>query len=109
MRFNFCQGTTTNIPCQAISFASNSDTLIFTSPTVNNNEVLTIELTVNDGHYEIKREVIIAVNQKQKADGVYYYHNDHLGTPQVMTDASAANVWQASYSPFGKAELLVAN
>jgi RHS repeat-associated protein len=34
---------------------------------------------------------------------VYYYHNDHLGTPQVMTDQNQAVVWQADYDPFGKA------
>ncbi|WP_444996595.1 RHS repeat-associated core domain-containing protein [Aliikangiella sp. IMCC44359] len=34
---------------------------------------------------------------------VYYYHNSHLGTPEVMTDYGQNTVWQASYSPFGKA------
>jgi RHS repeat-associated protein len=31
---------------------------------------------------------------------VYYHHNDHLGTTQVMSDASAQAVWSASYEPF---------
>jgi len=35
----------------------------------------------------------------------YYYHTDHLGTPQVMTDRDQAVVWQASYDPFGQASL----
>jgi len=34
---------------------------------------------------------------------IYYYHNDHLGTPQVMTDESGQVVWKADYEPFGKA------
>jgi len=34
---------------------------------------------------------------------VYYYHNDHLGTPQAMTDATGTTVWKASYEPFGRA------
>ena len=43
------------------------------------------------------------------ADGsIYYYHNDHLGTPQKMTDANAQVVWAADYLPFGKADVIVA-
>jgi RHS repeat-associated protein len=33
----------------------------------------------------------------------YWYHNDHLGTPQVMTNSSGAVVWKAKYTSFGKA------
>jgi RHS repeat-associated protein len=33
----------------------------------------------------------------------YWYHNDHLGTPQVMTTNSGAVVWKAKYIAFGKA------
>jgi RHS repeat-associated protein len=38
---------------------------------------------------------------------IYYYHNDHLGTPQVMTDENADIVWKADYTPFGKADVVV--
>ena len=34
---------------------------------------------------------------------IYYYHVDHLGTPQAMTDSTGALVWKAYYDPFGKA------
>jgi RHS repeat-associated protein len=36
---------------------------------------------------------------------IYYYHNDHLGTPLAMTDTSGDIVWKAAYNPFGKAEV----
>jgi RHS repeat-associated protein len=37
-------------------------------------------------------------------DGRYYfYHHDHLGTPQQMTSVSGAVVWAAEYEEFGKA------
>ena len=42
------------------------------------------------------------------ADGaVYYYHKDHLGTPQKMTDASGVEVWAADYLPFGRADVTI--
>jgi RHS repeat-associated protein len=41
-----------------------------------------------------------------KQDNQYYfYHNDHLGTPQKMTSASGATVWSARYKAFGEAEV----
>jgi RHS repeat-associated protein len=33
----------------------------------------------------------------------YYFHTDHLGTPQVLTDETQAVVWQGDYDPFGQA------
>jgi RHS repeat-associated protein len=32
-------------------------------------------------------------------------HNDHLGTPQKMTDASGTVVWSADYKPFGEVNI----
>jgi len=37
----------------------------------------------------------------------YFYHNDHLGTPQKMTAVNGAVVWSAKYSSFGKATIEV--
>jgi len=42
------------------------------------------------------------------AGAVYYFHNDHLGTPQKMTNASGTVVWAADYLPFGQANVTVA-
>ncbi len=33
----------------------------------------------------------------------YFYHNDHLGTPQKLTAVNGAVVWSAVYSSFGEA------
>jgi RHS repeat-associated protein len=37
---------------------------------------------------------------------VSYFHNDHLGTPQVLTNDSQTIVWKAAYTPFGGADIL---
>jgi RHS repeat-associated protein len=36
---------------------------------------------------------------------MYYYGNDQLGTPQIMTDSTNTVVWEADYKPFGEAEV----
>jgi RHS repeat-associated protein len=36
-------------------------------------------------------------------ESVYYFHNDHLGTPQVLTNDSQTIAWKAAYTPFGDA------
>lgn len=36
---------------------------------------------------------------------MYFIHNDHLGTPQVVTDANQSVVWQADYQPFGEVDI----
>lgn len=44
---------------------------------------------------------------KIEGSSVYFYHNDHLGTPQKMTDGSGTVVWSADYKPFGEATITV--
>ncbi|MDU9051101.1 MAG: RHS repeat-associated core domain-containing protein, partial [Candidatus Electrothrix sp. Rat3] len=46
--------------------------------------------------------------QNKSAEGAYYYINDHLGAPQIITDDSGSIVWQAEYLPFGKVNISVA-
>jgi len=38
----------------------------------------------------------------------YYFNNDHLGTPQVLTDENQTIAWKAAYTPFGEAVVLIA-
>lgn len=45
---------------------------------------------------------------QRAADGqVYYYQNDHLGTSQRMVRSNGVVVWQAYYSAFGEAEVVI--
>ncbi len=48
-----------------------------------------------------------AVVSQIPGETVYYYINDHLGTPQKMIDESGMVVWSADYMPFGEADVTV--
>jgi len=39
--------------------------------------------------------------------GINYYHLDHLGTPQTLTDQNQTVVWNAYYEPFGVVNITV--
>ncbi len=45
--------------------------------------------------------------QRTAVGELYYYHNDHLGTPQQMMDSSGNIVWVAQYSGFGNAHIVI--
>ena len=38
---------------------------------------------------------------------LFYFHTDHLGTVKLVTDKTAAVVWEGVYSPFGEAKEVV--
>ncbi|WP_353171880.1 RHS repeat-associated core domain-containing protein [Acinetobacter rudis] len=42
------------------------------------------------------------VKQAEKFDRVWFYHCDHLGTPQEMSDQTGAIVWTAQYKAWGE-------
>jgi len=84
----------------------------------------TVNGTVTIFHYSLNGQIIAESNSAgtitaeyvylnnqpmAKMEGVntYYYHNDHLATPQKMTDASGTVVWSADYKPFGEATITV--
>ena len=51
------------------------------------------------GSYTIV-SLLLVVSQVQAE--TYYFHNDQLGTPQVVTDSQQQVAWKGEYDPFGK-------
>ncbi|MBM9512730.1 RHS repeat-associated core domain-containing protein [Desulfogranum marinum] len=49
----------------------------------------------------------IALNEYENNPGLYYYLNDHLGTPQQLIAETGSIVWRAKYLPFGKAQVYI--
>ena len=49
-----------------------------------------------------------AVISQTHIERVYYYINDHLGTPQKVMDESGTVVWSADYEPFGDTSITTA-
>ncbi len=51
---------------------------------------------------ETVADAVRFVSAGVSAPGISYVHADHLGSPQKMTDATKAIVWDAVYTPFGQ-------
>ncbi|WP_305885087.1 RHS repeat-associated core domain-containing protein [Pleionea sp. CnH1-48] len=69
-----------------------------------------------DQHGVIKKEYVYQHNEPLallENDSVYFYHNSHIGTPEILTDKNQNVVWQAKYDAFGNTtintELVVNN
>lgn len=43
----------------------------------------------------------------REGGAVYFYHCDHLGTPQLLTDSAGRIVWSASYDAFGGLQIAI--
>ncbi|MDP7777141.1 RHS domain-containing protein, partial [Acinetobacter nosocomialis] len=52
----------------------------------------------SDRAYNIHRDPLWKTEKQGKEfDDVWFYHCDHLGTPQEMTDHTGAIIWKAEY------------
>lgn len=50
---------------------------------------------------------LLLINNVGQAEEIYYYHNDHLGKPEYLTDADRNIVWKAGKDPFGGGNAVV--
>lgn len=48
--------------------------------------------------------LVLLTPRAQAATEMFFIHNDHLGTPQVVTDQNQTVVWEGRQKPFGETE-----
>ena len=66
---------------------------------------------IDEGKTKVKNsETLLIADTGYASDNaeiraVYYFHCDHLGTPQAITDENGNVVWKADYKPFGEVTL----
>ena len=66
----------------------------------------------SDKPYSVHRDPLWKTTKQSKGfDDVWFYHCDHLGTPQEMSDLSGQIIWKAQYKAWGecKAEKVKSN
>ncbi|MCS4300144.1 RHS repeat-associated protein [Acinetobacter sp. BIGb0196] len=57
----------------------------------------------SDTPYSLQRDPLWKINQKATEwNDIGFYHCDHLGTPQEMTDHTGVIIWRANYLAWGK-------
>ncbi|MBJ9721195.1 RHS repeat protein [Acinetobacter calcoaceticus] len=57
----------------------------------------------SDRPYNVYRDPLWKTDKQGKEfDDVWFYHCDHLGTPQEMTDHTGAIIWKAEYKAWGE-------
>lgn len=57
----------------------------------------------SDKPYSVHRDPLWKTTKQSKGfDDVWFYHCDHLGTPQEMSDHTGAIIWKAEYKAWGE-------
>ncbi|AYO52823.1 RHS repeat-associated core domain-containing protein [Acinetobacter wuhouensis] len=57
----------------------------------------------SDKPYSLQRDPLWKTSKKAKDwNDVWFYHCDHLGTPQEMTDHTGSIIWKAEYKAWGE-------
>jgi len=52
-------------------------------------------------------QLLAMITKPAETEVVSYFHNDHLGTPQILTNDSQNIVWKTAYTPFGGAAISI--
>lgn len=63
--------------------------------------------TVREYVYVNGMQVALVDDTGTPEEETYFVHNDHLGTPQKITDGAQEVVWAGSYEPFGDVDEVV--
>lgn len=50
--------------------------------------------------------IALIASDPAQPTGTFFYHTDHLGTPQMLTNGEQTTVWSADYNPFGEVDIV---
>lgn len=50
--------------------------------------------------------LVVCISSSFAHSETFYFHNNQLGAPEVVTDSDQNIVWKATYDPYGKAEII---
>ncbi|ODS25033.1 hypothetical protein AB835_00570 [Candidatus Endobugula sertula] len=64
-----------------------------------------VDITLKNTTYGVLSADAIKLIPLNTTTQTHYIHNDHLGTPQILTNENQNTVWEAQYDPFGKATI----
>lgn len=97
-----------------VSFASTTASTKWTavSLTLNltaGNHTLVLKTTGASGPNLDRIRLTPVAGQTTGTASLYYVHNDHKSTPQVVTAQNQSVVWMADYQPFGKLQVNQSN
>ena len=79
--------------------------LVFFQVTRNWRKSGVLLLVVLGASFAVSLVVVHRAKAQETGEKIYYYHNDHLGTPIKLTDQSQNVVWSWQYGPFGEEPL----
>ena len=79
--------------------------LVFFQVTRNWKKSGALLLVVLGVSFAVSLVVVHRAKAQDTGEKIYYYHNDHLGSPIKLTDANQNTVWSWQYGPFGEEPL----
>ncbi|MFT5391602.1 MAG: hypothetical protein ACI8PT_001797, partial [Gammaproteobacteria bacterium] len=90
---------------QRVAKSSTATTLYHYAPSGRLIAELSESGTVTREYVYLHGEPLALLDHRGASTDIYYYHVNHIATPQALTDHSQSIVWKANYTPYGSADI----